>query len=230
MSLSTKSVGATGESNSTYIKEGVFVEQVRIQMLKETSGQQLDWMTWSNDLSIYAELEGERELPFTPSFYVGGDFKRENGKIKSWGGAFLVASFFKTLLGADFDLTDENRIPTDVLQAAQGQTFLKVSFRSTKPKSNGDDNKILDWNRIVVQGEDETLQEAKERAADLFIEDYISSGYPAAYDRAGAIANDNGQSRDATPAGDGASMSTASGGGGPQSNFAAESDPDELPF
>ena len=232
MPLSTKTVGATGESQSNHIKDGVFAELVRIIKIKDTSGQQLDWMSWSNDLSVYCELEGERELPFTPSFYVGGDFKKGPNGIDGWGGAFLVASFFKTLLGQDFDLTEENRIPRPVLEASQGQQFIKVSFRSTKQKSDGT-NKILDWNRIVTPEEGETIDEAKTRAAELFIEEYVRTGYPKAYDRAGALAQANGESRDATPQGDGAggfdSLNTA-GAEPAGSNFAAQKDPDELPF
>lgn len=184
MTLSTHTIGTSREGSSTHVKDGIFVEEVVITRAEDVSGKQLDWMSWTNDLALHCELEGESDLPFTPTYYVGGDFKQTGGEL-TWGSAFLVGRFIKTVTGRDFELTGNRQLPTAVLENLIGQRFLKISYRA-RPKGTSE-GKIRDWKQVTVRGDAETLQEARQRAADLFLDEYLRSGYPAAYDREGAL-------------------------------------------
>lgn len=184
MTLSTHTIGTSREGSSTHVKDGIFVEEVLITRAEDVSGTQLDWMSWTNDLAIHCELEGETDLPFTPTYYVGGDFKEEGGELR-WGSAFLVGLFVKTITGRDFELTGHRRIPKAVLEDLVGRAFLKISYRA-RPKAGGE-GKIRDWKQVAVRGDAESLQEARQRAADLFLEEFLRTGYPASYDREGAL-------------------------------------------
>lgn len=183
MPLTTDTVSETGESNSTHVRDGIFVEQVTITGVDDLSGETLNWgeTSFSNDLRVEFTIEGERDRPFDWTYSIGGDFNRPAGGGIEWGGAFVVARAIKTILGEDFSLTDENRVPSDVLRALVGETFLLVEYVTGEENENGF-AVTRNWNQVVSQGPDEDLSIAKERAALIFEQEYQSSGYPRNYD------------------------------------------------
>jgi hypothetical protein len=224
MPLTPEHVRTTSqEGSSSHVREGIYVEEVEVIKAEDMSGKTPDWGDFTNDLAIeITYMPVDRDLPFEPSIYIGQDFKIGAGGEKEWGGAHFVAQAVKTILGgADFELAADDTFKQETLRALIGQTYLQVSYRSEDVKDDGN-NRIKAWRTPIKQQEGETLEDARERAADKFLRSYLDSGYPKDYlSENQAKAQESGFSTDVFSGGDGASAGQ-------------ETDPfepgDELPF
>lgn len=173
MGLSTESTGNGGGPLQPY-----YIEKVRISKVQDFSGEYFDWMQKqydAPDIAIKAFLNIGRD--FEPELDIFGNFsKDEEGRVEGWGGAFKVAEFLKKALGRDVELTDDNRIPTAILEELQGKEILYLRYAYKKDQEGK--VKFSTYGRIESAEGD--LEEKKEQLFATFDND-VTEGWVKNY-------------------------------------------------
>jgi hypothetical protein len=165
-------IGGERQNGGKYAEYGIFVDTPTVVRVIDTSGRPPMEGWKARDLSICIVLDIGR-TDFYPEVYIGGDLKRDAvGKVTGLGGAFSVSDFFSAV-GLEATLGDDYKLPAELLEAAAGKKFCRLSY-ATKEKDNGG-YFYETWNEFRKEGADE----------DAFVKAFIKkrkkSGYPKNY-------------------------------------------------
>tara|TARA_B110000467_G_C18338984_1_gene501403 strand:+ start:5478 stop:6071 length:594 start_codon:yes stop_codon:yes gene_type:complete len=143
MEFTTGSAG-----NSTTSGDNIFIDTPTIIGCEITYGEKKSWQTYSDDIAV--ELTLDIGKSFTPTFYMGGNFKvdDQSGLVIGWSTAYKIKLFFEALghtLKLSKDRTvDDQRLPEEAVDFCIGKQFKRLQYISTKLKANGD-KKWKDW-------------------------------------------------------------------------------------
>tara|TARA_R110002096_G_scaffold255618_3_gene448907 strand:+ start:2425 stop:3018 length:594 start_codon:yes stop_codon:yes gene_type:complete len=143
MEFTTGSAG-----NSTTSGDNIFIDTPTIIGCEITYGEKKSWQTYSDDIAV--ELTLDIGKSFTPTFYMGGNFKvdDQSGLVIGWSTAYKIKLFFEALghtLKLSKDRTvDDQRLPEEAIDFCIGKQFKRLQYISTKLKANGD-KKWKDW-------------------------------------------------------------------------------------
>ena len=128
--------------------ENIFVDNVKVVTADINYETKQDWQTYSDDISINMTLDIGRD--FQPSFYIGGNFKKDetSGQVVGWGTAFKIKLFFDAI-GMPIRLSkgkllQDQRLPDDAASQLIGKEFARLTYKSTKLKKTGD-NMWKEW-------------------------------------------------------------------------------------
>ena len=128
-------------SNSGGSSSNVIVQKVKIVKFDVTYGQKRDWQNFADDIGIDLVLDIGQD--FQPNMYIGGSFTTDemNGDIVGWGRAYKVKMFFDAI-GLPIRLAKgtvvaDNKLPANASDQIVGKEFLRLSYLSTKLKSDG---------------------------------------------------------------------------------------------
>ena len=141
--------GTSGKS------QGIFISKVIITDIKAHYDTKQKWQeAWQDkpdDLGIEMTLDIGRD--FEPSFYIGGQLKRDEFGDKVGLGTCKKVSILFDSLDIDVPLTLDNlRIPRDILNDCVGRDFLRLSY----VKGQKDDGKSVwsNWQETAKTGTD----------------------------------------------------------------------------
>lgn len=147
--------------------KGYLISEATIAGVKDISGTKLPFMTKPCDIGVQLILEIGKT--FQPTLAISGDFQRDDsGEIIGWGRANKVRELF-VKLGAAEGLTEDNRLPPDVLESLIGKKILRLSYVSGR-KDNGK-LKYSDWSEVGIP------EDGAEVLAKRF-ESSVHRGYP----------------------------------------------------
>jgi len=120
---------------STSFMKNAFADTILVSDVKDVSGITNNFGN-TPDLAIEIEFPGQNGTPFHQT--LGGNFKRENDTIVSWGGAFVLqnliqtSAFFKTMSQRDKDdflaLIEVGKVPGNFIKFLKGKTLHKISY------------------------------------------------------------------------------------------------------
>jgi hypothetical protein len=158
-----------GNSNSHSFPGGIYINKATIISVEDISGEQLTYMKQPCDLGLRVTVDIGRA--FMPTMTFAGNFKIGDKGIE-WGNAFRVRNFIRNVLPHGASLTEENKIPTEVLENLIGKEFYRLSYISGK-KEDGK-LKYAEWSEVGrPTGTPEELHVAFRRS--------LEKGYPKNY-------------------------------------------------
>src|ERR1700690_877 len=124
---------------------GVYVNEVTIVKAEDISGQTLPFLQNPFELGLKLTLDIGRD--FQPDMIIAGNMKRDpdTNEVTGWGSGFVVQEAL-TRFGYSGPLTDENKIPPEVIESLVGQSFYRLSYVAGV-RDNGK-LRYYDWNII----------------------------------------------------------------------------------
>tara|TARA_R100001594_G_C4015669_1_gene258016 strand:- start:479 stop:1066 length:588 start_codon:yes stop_codon:yes gene_type:complete len=166
-------------SSSTESKhaDNIFLNTVKIHECNIQYGVKLDWQKTADDISITLKLDVGRD--FMPELYIGGQFKTDelSGEVSGWGTAYKVKLLFDAI-GFPLRLSkgktkEHQRLPEDAPNILNGKEFVRLSYKSTRLKQNGD-NRINDWQQVAKIGDEKDLKDAFHKAvSNNWVKDFL---------------------------------------------------------
>ena len=143
------------QSNAPKNRTGVFISEATIKSLTVKYDVKEKWQKRADDIALYLVLDVGQDFDY--EMRIGGYFNRnDDGTIKNWGAALKVKILLDSL-GIEGKLTDDNRLPDEVIEDMVGKKFLRLSYVAGT-KQNG---KTLwyDWNEVGKIGQEDRLRE-----------------------------------------------------------------------
>ena len=167
--------GTTTSSNGS--TSNVIIQPVTVHDFSVTYGEMRDWQKYADDIGIDLVLDVGQD--FQPTMYIGGSFAVDelNNTITGWGRAFKVKMFLDAIglpvrLAKDTVVSD-NKLPEDAKDHIVGKEFLRLSYLSTKVKSDGK-NRWKDWQDTAKIGSEEALRDSFALAVSKgYIKDFL---------------------------------------------------------
>jgi len=161
----------SGSSTEGYMGDGIFVDVAIIKSVVDLSGKTTAFWQRPYSLALEAKIILVKN-DWERTFSIGGNFKRDEqtDEVIGWGSAFKVRDFLlnTSTVDQDFELDDNNQIPTEVLESMRGKTFLLLSYRNSRGKTSN-------WDQIGVAGSD------REELKNKFLSEWKRTGYPRNY-------------------------------------------------
>ena len=154
-------------------QDGIYVQEVKIRSIKACYGEK-PWekAQYSDDIGLQMEIDIGKS--FYPNFYVGGNWKKEQGEPAGYGTSLKV----KILLQSPgFDNVDnlfleDCTLPESVLQEMVNRSFLRLSYCKGH-KDNGEINwKHWQETGSVENGEFQLKVKFHEAVEENYVKDY----------------------------------------------------------
>lgn len=142
--------GLGGSSMAPKKSNGVFVSKSKVSAVKVFYDEQQKWQTRPDSIGVEMTLDIGKD--FEPTFYVGGAFKLDEFGDKVGIGTVKKVDILLESLGIDASLTEDNKIPEDVVNDIVGREFVRLSYVSGV-KDNGK-SKWSDWQETRPVGTD----------------------------------------------------------------------------
>ena len=160
--------------------DNISVENVKVDSIEIKYGVQESWQTSADDISLHMKLDIGKG--FFPDFYIGGQFKVDDvsGNVIGWRTAYKIKLFLdalgiKVMLDKNSGVQG-NQLPDGIEGGIVGQTFKRLSYKSTKTKQDGS-NRWRDWQQVAAADSNpEDLKTAfKDAVQNNYVKDYLSN-------------------------------------------------------
>jgi hypothetical protein len=161
------------KSSSSKNQDGVYVQEVKIRSVKACYGEK-PWKgaLYSDDIGLQMELDVGRD--FYPNFYVGGNWKKEQGVSSGFGSSLKVKILLQNLGFNNIDnlFNEDCTLPDSVIQEMVNRSFLRLSYCKGY-KDNGDIS-WKDWQETgsVESGEFQLKVKFHESVEGDYVKDY----------------------------------------------------------
>lgn len=172
--------GSNGQSGGG---DGIFIDVARITKVKPYHKSAPNEKMSPRDVGVEVFYKPVgKDLSFEPNVFVGGNLKRDDmGRVTDVGGAFKVQRLFERA-GVEFELTDEETIPEELLRDLIGRTITVLSYRNTKTTS--DKLKTTAWDIVGSEEESDSLKSYFLQQVDSgwvknYVPDQVTSGNAA---------------------------------------------------
>ena len=142
-------------SNSPKQSDGIFVDTVKIVKAEVNYRVMEKWQKMPDDISLKLTLDIGKD--FEPEMYIGGQFREDkvSGNVISWGTATKVKILLDNIgLGVACDKNapaGSQRLPEDIQDRMIGKEFLRLMYRSTRTKQDGN-YRIKEWQETGAVG------------------------------------------------------------------------------
>lgn len=164
-------LGFDGQGQSGGLGDGIYVDNAVVQGVLDISGQVTEYQKNALDLALEVTFNLTKN-DWTRRITIGGNFQKDSQSeaVTGWGSAFKVRDFLKAtgVMNEESKLTDDNKVPADVMQQCLGQSVLLLSYKNDRGKTST-------WNRTFPTDVDPA--ECKR----IFLTDFNASGYPRNY-------------------------------------------------
>jgi hypothetical protein len=112
--------------------DGLFINKCKVMSVVDKSGLPINFggKEWCPDCSIEITMNTGKDLLFTKTVNISGDFKYENNLPIGLGSAFKVLSAFDAMGIKDVELTEEGKIPIEWLKAVENKNVFVVDYVS----------------------------------------------------------------------------------------------------
>ena len=122
---------------------GVFVQNAKIIQVNDLSGTVHPRIEKAFDLYILLTLDVGRS--FQPTFELFGTFHRDaENKVVEWGDAFKIGRLFANC-GLKLVLNENDRIPSDMLEALKGRSFSWLKYIKGAKRSDATKPMWVSW-------------------------------------------------------------------------------------
>tara|TARA_Y100000310_G_scaffold329284_1_gene398822 strand:+ start:261 stop:848 length:588 start_codon:yes stop_codon:yes gene_type:complete len=167
----------TTSNSSNGTSSNVIVQPVTVADFNVTYGEKRDWQKYSDDIGIDLVLDVGQD--FQPTMYIGGSFALDelNNTITGWGRAYKVKMLLDAI-GLPVRLAKgtvvvDNRLPDDAKDHIVGKKFLRLSYLSTKRKTDGS-HRWKDWQDTDKIGHEQALKDAFTLAVSKgYVKDFL---------------------------------------------------------
>lgn len=168
-------------SNSPKQSDGIFVDTVKIVKAEINYRVMEKWQKMPDDISLKLTLDIGKD--FEPEMYIGGQFREDkvSGNVISWGTATKVKILLDNIgLGVACDKNapaSAQKLPEDIADRMVGQEFLRLMYRSTRTKQDGN-YRIKEWQETgaVGPGNAQKLKNKfNEAVSNSWVKDYNPS-------------------------------------------------------
>ena len=162
------------------VSDNISVENVKVDSIEIKYGVQESWQTSTDDISLHMKLDIGKG--FFPDFYIGGQFKIDDvsGNVIGWRTAYKIKLFLdalgiKVMLDKNSGVQG-NQLPEGIEDSITGNTFKRLSYKSTKLKQDGT-NRWRDWQQVAAADSNpEDLKIAfKDAVQNNYVKDYLSN-------------------------------------------------------
>jgi len=150
MGLSISGLSNSSSFAPTTKTNGIFVSKSKVSGVKAFYKEQQKWQQKPDDIGVEMTLDIGKD--FEPTFYVGGIFKKDEFGDKVGIGTVKKIDILLTSLGLDASLTEDDKIPEDVINDFVGREFIRLSYVSGV-KDNGK-SKWSEWQETCAVGID----------------------------------------------------------------------------
>ncbi len=164
--------------------DGIFVDTVKIVDAEINYRVMEKWQKMPDDISLKLTLDIGKD--FQPEMYIGGQFREDkvSGNVISWGTATKVKILLDNIgLGVACDKNapaGSQKLPDDIKDRMIGQEFLRLMYRSTRTKQDGN-YRIKEWQEtgMVGPGNAQKLRNKfAEAVSNSWVKDYNPNSEP----------------------------------------------------
>ena len=164
--------------------DGIFVDTVKIADAVINYRVMEKWQKMPDDISLKLTLDIGKD--FQPEMYIGGQFREDkvSGNVISWGTATKVKILLDSIgLGVACDKNapaSAQKLPDDIKDRMIGKEFLRLMYRSTRTKQDGN-YRIKEWQEtgMVGPGNAQKLRNKfSEAVSNSWVKDYNPNPEP----------------------------------------------------
>lgn len=164
--------------------DGIFVDTVKIVDAEINYRVMEKWQKMPDDISLKLTLDIGKD--FQPEMYIGGQFREDkvSGNVISWGTATKVKILLDNIgLGVACDKNApaaSQKLPDDIKDRMIGKEFLRLMYRSTRTKQDGN-YRIKEWQEtgMVGPGNAQKLRNKfSEAVSNSWVKDYNPNSEP----------------------------------------------------
>ena len=166
------SIDGLQSSSSTLPKRnGIFISKSKVSGVKVFYDEKQPWQKRTDAIGIEMTLDIGKD--FEPTFYVGGDYKRDEFGERINRGSLKKVDILFDALNIDAEIKEGGEIPEDVINDIVGREFVRLSYvKGLKPNGK---TQWADWQETRPVGTDYN------EFADAFLT-AVEKGYVKNYD------------------------------------------------